>query len=783
MQRLLEILFGLERGFLSREGEFSLGFNPAWPWQPYFPAAAWNVMLIAAGLGLVVWVYRREGRARPVRILLGVVRAMLLLLVIGLLNRPVVTLGQSRTEASILPILIDDSVSMRVKDVGDEQSPQTRLDAAIALLSANDQRLINDLKKTHEPRVYKFDSTAEAISLPLDIKPVGQETQVTAAVRQVLQDLQGQRVAGVVVLTDGRDSPVRNNAEALQQLATFGVKVYPVVVGSDRPPQNLSVQSVAVQDAAFVGDIVNVRATLRGSGYPQGHQATVRLVDKTTSQVLQTVDGKPAEERITLDGDAPIEAELQFRPTTVGTLDVGVEIVAQPAEIDEDDNSRITQLAVLDAKINVLYVDGYPRWEYRYLKQEMIRDKTVDISCLLTSADPTFRQEGDRPITRFPESLNEMMEYDVIVLGDVDPRQFSDFQLQLVSEFVSKMGGGFAMVAGPQFSPQAFRGTALEAILPVNIERVTVDRGGAAITQGFRPALTKLGGNSSIFRFFGNRAENEKFISEQIQPLFWYCRGVWAKPGIGETYAEHPIETGPDGRKAPLLVLGRFGAGRTAFGAIDDTWRWRYYTGETIFDTYWIQQLRYLARGRKLGQRQVSLSSLRAVYELGEQSRLNLRILNPQLLPQLPEQIRVDIIEEPSQAVVAQQMLIRQEGQPELYTAAFAADRIGAFSAKVASIAGGVDDLAVPYQVRVPRVELASPQVDRAAMQRLATQTGGELINFADAATRLPTLVLSAARVIPIETARPLWDAPLAMALFVLLVTIEWALRKMFGMV
>src|SRR5690606_17974678 len=107
----------------------------------------------------------------------------------------------------------------------------------------------------------------------------------------------------------------------------------------------------------------------------------------------------------------------------------------------------------------------------RYLKTEMMRDKTVEISCLLLSADPTFAQEGDRPIRRFPETITELLEYDVVVFGDVDPRYFSDAQLELIRDFVANRGGGFGMVAGPQFSPQAYRNTAIEALLPVNIQR------------------------------------------------------------------------------------------------------------------------------------------------------------------------------------------------------------------------------------------------------------------------------------------------------------------------
>jgi hypothetical protein len=171
------------------------------------------------------------------------------------------------------------------------------------------------------------------------------------------------------------------------------------------------------------------------------------------------------------------------------------------------------------------------------------------------------------------------------------------------------------------------------------------------------------------------------------------------------------------------------------------------------------------------------------VYELGEQVRITLRVLNPQLLTQLPEQIRVDIVEEQSQTPVGQHMLLRQEAQPDLYVASFAGDRIGNFTAKVASIAAGVDELTVPVQVRVPRLELVQPQVDRAALTRLATQTGGEVIELVDAAARLPKLIQSAAKVVPIETVRPLWDAPLVMVLFVGLITLEWIARKLFGMV
>jgi uncharacterized membrane protein len=802
MQRLLEIILGLDKGFLSREGDFGISFNPAWPLQDYLGAGFWNFVLIVAAIALIVYVYRREGRSRPVKITLGVIRALLLALVIALLNRPVVSLGLSRTEPSVLAILVDDSISMRVRDaaIGDQTTPQSRLEAATELLTGADQKLIRDLAKIHQLRFYRFDSSATPLGADAPstqpssadqrlaaqvvalqaLEPQGQNTQVAKSIRAVLDELQGQRLAGVVLLTDGRDTPAQSLAATLSLLTDAGAKVYPVVVGSNKAPTNVAIQSVSAEDSAFKGDIVNIRVSLRGSGFASSQRVNVRLLNKKTGAAVMDPAGKPVEEAVQIEGDAPADTELLFKPTDVGQLDLVVQADKQPGEIDDEDNTRDLQIAVLDAKIAVLYVDGYPRWEYRYIKNEMIRDATIDISCLLTSADPSFRQDGDRPITRFPETLEELLEYDVVLFGDVDPRQFSDAQLQLVADFVNKRGGGFGMVAGPRWSPQAYKGTAIEPILPVNISRTQPDEG-AAITVGFRPALTPDGQKSSIFRFFADRAANEKYLKDEIQEIFWYAKGVMVKPGVGEVYAEHPVDSGPDGRKAPILVIGRFGAGRTLFSAIDDSWRWRYYTGESIFDTYWVQQLRYLARSKKLGQRRVTMASVRPVYELGEQVRVTMRVLDPQLLQQLPDQIRVEIVDSTGR-VVRQEPLLRQEGQPDLYILSYSADQIGKFTARLPAMASGMEQTELPLEIAVPRLELAQPEIDRTTLSRIATETRGQVVELSQARQNLPELIPSAAKVIPIETSQPLWDAPLAMILFVFLITAEWLLRKVYGM-
>jgi len=154
-------------------------------------------------------------------------------------------------------VLVDDSSSMRVPDVGNKNDPQARLSAVQNLLAGHDGDLLRTLSKKHNIRLYRFDrdatpvgevlpppvdskdpvNLAPAVSAIGDLKPEGDSTQVLPSILSVMQDLQGQRVAGVVVLTDGRDTPAHNIANSLDELKNYGEKVYPICVGSDPAAQ------------------------------------------------------------------------------------------------------------------------------------------------------------------------------------------------------------------------------------------------------------------------------------------------------------------------------------------------------------------------------------------------------------------------------------------------------------------------------------------------------------------------------------------------------------------
>ena len=784
----LELILGLPTGFLSKQGDLSVTFAPVWPLREIVPPGVFNVAIFALIVWLLWYVYRRERLSQKARFRLMCLRGTLALCVLLLLNRPMLALTRNVEEPSVLPILLDQSASMGVADVSKPDGTKVaRWDMVRQWLDPASP-LRNGLARTHQIKLAPFDAGVRAPAVAIDsaeLQPTsvadGGSTAIITSLEQVLRETAGQRVAGVVIITDGRETAGSSVAPVVGKLRSSGIKVVSILVGSETAPVNISVDSIVAQEAAFLGDAVNVRTVIRASGLSGPTPVRIKLVNQATGAPLAGTDGKPVEVLATLDADGVTTSELQFLPAAEGRMAVAV--VAEldgnqdtAAEADAKDNSRSTIVTVVEAKLAVLYIEGAPRWDFRYLRNELMRDATVDVSTLLTSADADFAQDGDIPLRRFPETAAELLAYDVVLIGDVDPRQFSDAQLSLLSDFVSKAGGGLAMLAGPRFAPHAYRGTVIEAMLPVGISRVRVTED-APVTDGFRPTLTAAGQASGVFRFFADRDQNARFMAEDLQPLFFFVRDIDPKAGVGEVFAEHPTATNSQGKRTPILTFGRYGSGRTMFLAAEDIWRWRFYRGESVFDTFWVQCLRELARSRKLGQRKASISSDRLVYELGQQAEVGVRVLEPDTASRLGQKLVARLREVDTGDTRPVELL--RVGEDATWSSRIQTDRVGRFELIIEDPALG--DLRSAIEVIVPRLELANPRIDSSVVARLAADTGGVVLR-PEQIDSVPALLPSAARTLAIVSTQPLWNAPVVLMFLVTVLAGEWILRKRSGM-
>jgi uncharacterized membrane protein len=240
-------------------------------------------------------------------------------------------------------------------------------------------------------------------------------------------------------------------------------------------------------------------------------------------------------------------------------------------------------------RLRVLYLDGYPRWEYRYLRDLLVRHPDVAASLVLYSSPADPPRGADRAVAGVPVTADGWRDFDVLVVGDVDPRQLTTPEIEAMARFVER-GGGLAMSAGPRFAPAAYRGTPLADALPVAApDQPPVPPDGR---RGFRLSRTAAGRRAACFRVWDDERENERFLTDEVAPLYWYSAGVAAKPGA-VVWAEHPTDLAADGGKAPVVVAGDYGKGRAVFVGVDDTWRWRF-RREVPFSKFWLGVFEHL---------------------------------------------------------------------------------------------------------------------------------------------------------------------------------------------
>ena len=150
--------------------------------------------------------------------------------------------------------------------------------------------------------------------------------------------------------------------------------------------------------------------------------------------------------------------------------------------------------------IRILYIEGAPRWEFRAVKSYLTREnKAFDLKVLLLDADPDWPAHEKTALSEFP-SKKELDQFDVVILGDFDPKQLpkSKENLRNLADFVKDHGGGLLMIAGEHFAPHAYKDTPLADVLPINIvkERQPAEPK-EGLTESYRPRADRGGPQAS----------------------------------------------------------------------------------------------------------------------------------------------------------------------------------------------------------------------------------------------------------------------------------------------
>ncbi len=311
--------------------------------------------------------------------------------------------------------------------------------------------------------------------------------------------------------------------------------------------------------------------------------------------------------------DKPEKVKLVYTPKEAGDKHYVIEVPLQQGESDITNNRIEHEVYVAEAKrIKVLYIEGKPRYEYRFIKTlferktEAVRgNKSIDLEVFIVGAHPDFAKQDKSAIAEFPTQAR-LDNYDVVILGDVDPRQLpnGEASVAMLAQFVKKRGGGLLVIAGQDFAPHAYKDTDLADVLPLGWDGVAPiplpKEDDPPIIEGYRPMLTTAGQNHPVFRFVNDDAENA-VIWEKLPKLLWYSTGYKRKLSaeVLAVHPQRPAEGSANKDELHPLVMHQFvGAGRVMFFGFDETWRWRFRQDELRFNQFWMQTIRTLARNR-----------------------------------------------------------------------------------------------------------------------------------------------------------------------------------------
>lgn len=769
-------------------------FDQPWP--------QWALLAVVIGsVALIVWLYRRDGKAPgPYKALLAALRISLVLLAVFMLSEAV--LSVERTGLPYLAVLIDDSASAGIADQfespeirdglaalakteTDAEEP-SRLAVARGLLLEDNARILRELTGRYKTRLYLVSDSARllaeidrpedvdpAVEKLREVQPTGARTRLGDGLRRVLGELRGAPPSALLLLSDGQTTDGEPLASAAELAARKGSPIFAVGLGGVEPARDLELADLLVDDVVFVDDAVRFQARLSARGF-HGEKVAVRLSELPPG----AKEDEPGVEIESIEVDAPEDGkpqsvELVYHPRDTGEKNFRLEVAPQLRELQTDNNRIDRAVTVRKEKLKVLMVESEPRYEFRYLKNFLEREETIALNVVLLSSDPEYSEQDRSALPTFPASRDELFAQDVVILGDADASFLSQSQLQNLSDFVTEKGGGLLFIAGQLFDPLSYRGTPLEPLLPIDLADARDPAASGAGIDAFHPELTIEGRSNPIFRLGDDDASSAR-IWTALPDSYWYLEAPRKKPAA-LVLAEHPKAEGSDG-KLPLIVYQFAGAGRTMFHAFDDTWRWRFRAGDLYFGRFWVQTVRFLARSRLAGQRQAEIQTDRRSYERGQPIQVRVRFPNPGLAP-VDGEIAVQV--DRRGAGPRRLVLKSSPGVRGVFEGALSQAPEGEYQVRL--LPPPVLEGPIPtttFQVEAPADEFQRVELNEAEMRRAATVTAGKYYAPLAAATLLDDLPPPSKIPLDTDPPIPIWNAWPLLALFLTILIAEWVLRK-----
>ena len=790
----------------------------------------WFGILIAiSGGGAVAWLYYRETRDldSPYRLALPLLRALAVAVVILILTGPIWHRRQVIGTLGKVTFAVDVSQSMSISDSVAAESSPSRLDRASRLLIGDtfQSGWLGSLEETHEVDVIGFgdgeatslwsSTSGQIVPTTLPLRAEASRTDLSSALSSVLRrqpapDREARDESttnddpigrhAVVLVSDGRDTVRSPVAEVTDRLAEAGIVLHTVGMGSADEPADLGIIDVDHPDNVAADGILSGRILLKQIGLDEH---PIRLRIESAGMVVWQKDFDVA---AAADGSVPFHIDVdellnQKRNSRVRgvertsiILDLNAVIESAETHIASGPTRPLTSVDRVDfvrhnnqfpfrvaASIRnrqLLILDGSSRWEIRYLRNLFGRDPAWDVTSIIfgPGTDTPRLIRGDEE-GEFPRTDKAWATYDAVILGEIPPQQLTPNDAYQLREFVTR-GGGLILIDGRYDRMRALSEGLIADLIPVRY----LDGQSRIDVRSIRP--TMIGRDQDALNLTGESSDPTELW--ELLPSPRSTSRIAVSDGA-EVWAD---AVGVDGRESPWLVTRLFGAGRVFFVSSDETWRWRYKVADRFHARFWNQLMASAVQPPYSAHDEfVSIATDQIEYGVGMSPRVRVRLQNPK--GELVGDSTVDALfigNDPlvhHSRVVATVPLDVEDPTRGTYSGRAPPLPPGAYTIRIR--ASGFDEssflASTPIWVAEDgRGEWNDLSLDSQTLTSLAAAAGGEYFHESRADELLSRLQpLSDGRVV--ESDILLWQSYYWFAVVIILLAIEWYMRKKTGLV
>ncbi len=601
--------------------------------------------------------------------------------------------------------------------------------------------------------------------------------QKTVGTSGSVGDAPVQKQTAVVLLTDGQHNSGPSPVQTAKILGGQGVKYFCVSFGSANQAEDLAVVGVEYPELVFKSDQVRGAVILRDSMTESvPFVVQIRNGDDVLWQKELVSQNRP-ERRVEFEfaiNELVDQLDDSLDSSVVRhsiPLNLQAVIVPLAEEAETNNNQRSFRLAAIKQSYKLLILDGRSRWETRYLRNVFERDEQWDVTTVIAGpgTDAQTLPRGDQT-DQFPTSREALFEFDLIILGEISPKLFQSHEFDWLKEFVEIRGGGMVLIDGQRGKLRELLETSLGSLVPVEWKPDAT----SLTPQSLE--LTERGAAESSLRLAVDDFQNRKFWTELPPPHTLVP--VTALPGA-EVLVEAKVGTDTEA----AIVTRNYGAGRVLYFAFDETWRWRYKSADLWHQRIWNQLATYvMPRPYAVSDEFVSIDTGPVSYDFGESVDVRIRLRGVDGKPAVGS--TADALFWKNGKIEATVALEADPDIPGIYRGRSQSLSTGEYSVSIR--ASGMSDSALKARSELiveglESGEMTATNANEELLSQMSAASAGVMLREEDVG-RLPELLrpFSHGRILESETL--IWQSYWWFAAMILLLTIEWVLRKRAGL-